>query len=357
MSNITKPDIKSYLETQSSSINTFRTLVLFGKNTATYKFAFCDALLKLNPVNEIKYDDLRDDFMKELVSHYNENRHQFKSGPTKLTQAMDHYLKGSQSESEWHELLTVAERNIYNNVFDAFQNVGQGTINKEFMLFEHDRKRRKLVVTDNTNMILNNDHAKQIIARENQSRWELVEEAWKAGLSPNLLEYDKDRETFVSITPNSRVNLRSAVDVLLPYQKGRCFYCNRPINRFAQNLEEDFPDVDHFMPLTFLEKWDTAGASPNGVWNLVVSCLECNRGTLGKFTSPPSVKYFNKLKDRNLLFTEEHKHSLRNSILLSMNVDNKPQVGAKMEQIYRLFEHLKGWEPHQVFSIEDGTEL
>ncbi len=357
MGNITKPDIKSYLETQPSSLNTFRTLILFGLNVATYKFAFCDALLKLDPIDEIKYDDLRDDFMKELVSHYKNNRHQFNSGPTKLTKGMDEYLVGSQADSEWNKLMIVAERNIYNNVFDAFQNVGRGTINSEFILFEHDRRRRKLVITDNTNMILNDDQAKQIIARENQSRWEVVEEAWKAGLSPNLLEYDKDKEMFFSITPNSRVNLRSAVDVLLPYQKGLCFYCNRPINIFAQNLEKDFPDVDHFMPLSILERSDTAGASPNGVWNLVVACCDCNRGTQGKFTAFPSVKYFKKLKDRNLLFSEEHNHSLRNSILISMHVQNKLQVGKKMEQIYKLFEHLTGWEPKHEFSVGESMEL
>jgi hypothetical protein len=66
------------------------------------------------------------------------------------------------------------------------------------------------------------------IEDENQSRWLLVEEAWRNKLSPNMLEYHNGE--FISINKsNERVNLRSAVNVLLPYQHGNCFYCNKKI--------------------------------------------------------------------------------------------------------------------------------
>ena len=37
---------------------------------------------------------------------------------------------------------------IYNNVFDAFHNVGGGSIKKEHLLFEHLPHEKKLVLTD-----------------------------------------------------------------------------------------------------------------------------------------------------------------------------------------------------------------
>ncbi|MBT7788618.1 MAG: hypothetical protein HN757_07040 [Calditrichaeota bacterium] len=357
MSNITKPDIKNYLETQSSSINTFRTLILFGRNTATYKFAFCDALLKLNPANEIRYDDLRDNFMKELVSHYKDNRNQFNSGPTNLTKAMDNFLLSSPDESEWQKLMKVAEKSIYNNVFDAFQNVGHGTLDKKYRLFEHHPQQHKLILTDHANTLLDQPEIKTLLINENQSRWTIVEEAWRAGLSPNLLEYNEEDNSFISISREMRVNVRSAVDVLVPYQKDLCFYCNKKLNRFALKNEHSFPDVDHFLPWSLLVYSPSISINPNGVWNLVIACAECNRGTMGKFDAPPSKNYYKKLRERNVLFAEEHNHSLKNSILISLNVGSKSQVGAKMDKLYQLFEHIKGWEPKQVFPVEESIEL
>ena len=39
-----------------------------------------------------------------------------------------------------------------------------------------------------------------------------------------------------------------------------------------------------------------------------------NRGESGKFDAPPDSSFFKELLTRNLLYVEEHKHSLRNSI-------------------------------------------
>jgi regulator of replication initiation timing len=353
MSEIKKKEIKEYLETQNSSLNTFRTIILFGRNTATYKFAFCHALLNLDPRDEIKYEDLREEFVKRLLLHYKNNPHQFKKGLTKLTESMDSFLQSPQTESEMRKLINIAEKNIYNNVFDAFQNVGNGTIDKQYQLFEHDRKNRRLILTDNVNLILENDDLKKVIALENESRWRVVEEAWKAGLSPNLLQYDEGENIFYSVSKSGRVGLRSAIDVLLPYQKGDCFYCNRELNIFASTQEPTFPDIDHFLPLSLLKQNNPNNVSPNGVWNLVVSCKNCNRGPRGKFDAPPSNHFYSKLKDRNVLFIEEHQHSLKNSILLSLNVVSKTQLISKMDDIYKTFEMIKGWQPNHIFEANE----
>jgi hypothetical protein len=48
-------------------------------------------------------------------------------------------------------------------------------------------------------------------------------------------------------------------------------------------------------------------------------------------------------------YVEDHKHSLRNSILLSLNVQSKVGVGARMKQIYNRFKMIRGWKPKVPF--------
>lgn len=346
MPGIKKEEIKSFIDNDSSALTTMRTLMLFGRNTATYKFALCHALLKQKPTDFVSYEDIRDDFVTELVAHYKNNPHQFQSGTTKLTAAMDAYSSSSQNESDWTSLLSVAERNIYNDVLDRFQNVGGGSIASDYTLFEHVENDKRLYLTDNLNSLLENQANVTEIEQENQARWKLVEEAWKSGLSPNLLVYDEQEDVFYSESGLKRTNLRSAVDVLLPYQKGKCFYCERPLDRLAGTQEDSFPDVDHFFPFSMAEL--LGGISPNGVWNLVIACASCNRGANGKFDSPPDKRYFSKLLARNSLFVEEHKHSLKNSILLSLNAPNKATVVQQMKRLCKPFEIFNGWKPRHM---------
>ena len=156
------------------------------------------------------------------------------------------------------------------------------------------------------------------------------EEAWKNKLSPNLLVYDNDKNIYSVVQGQKRVNLRSAVDVLIPYQHARCFYCNKKLNVNAKSNENDFPDVDHVIPFSaFNNQIFTDKINSNVIWNLVIACQECNRGNKGKFNSPPDKYYFEKLINRNILFTQEHKHSLKNTILISLGASNHQQVRQK----------------------------
>ena len=339
-----KPIIQSYYNKSNDLLLPLRTIVLFGNNVSTYKFALTNALLNQSATSELKYIELRDDFLKELLNHYIKCPDQWVAGKNSLTDAFDEY----SIDNDWDKLMNVAEKNIYNNVFDAFHNVGGSSIKEQDRLFEKDAKGKKLIITENLNKILENKTIVEILKTENQSRWNVVEEAWKNKLSPNLLEY-VDGE-FISISSNNeRVNLRSAVNILMPYQKGKCFYCNKKMNTESQKEVDDFPDVDHFLPHSYITRIELMGANPNGVWNLVVACKECNRGADGKFSAPADKSYFEKLLKRNLYFTEEHKHSLKNSILLSLGVNNTFELTLKMNLLYKNTEVLKGWKPKNIY--------
>lgn len=337
-----KPVIADYTKTDITPSSTLRTIILFGRNVSTYKFALANVLLGSKAQSSFKYEELRDDFLKELYAHYLKNPNQYQGGSNSLTSAFDKYSK----DSDWEKLVPITERNIYNNVFDAFHNVGGSTIKEEFKLFEHDKESRRLVMTDNFIKIVENTNLSDQIAKENQSRWNIVEEAWKNKLSPNMLIYETDQNVYSVTQDNERVNLRSAVDILLPYQQGRCFYCNKKLNPESESIEHDFPDVDHLIPHSaFSKHFDLMNINSNGMWNLVIACQECNRGASGKFDQPPEVRYYDKLISRNILFTQEHKHSLKNTILLSIGANTPTEVRNKMQLFNSYFKLLIGWKP------------
>ncbi|MEZ9874674.1 hypothetical protein [Vibrio breoganii] len=170
-STIKKREVKVFLDKDISTLNTFRTLTLFGKNAATYKFALCHALLKQNgQTSELRYEDLQESFLRELVKHYKNNPHQFSRRENSLTREIDLYLASERTSSDWSRLSTAASKNIFNDVFRAYQNVGSGTLAKSYMLFEDQRKHKKITMTDRLLSVLENNQAKQIISNENQAR-------------------------------------------------------------------------------------------------------------------------------------------------------------------------------------------
>lgn len=100
MTNIKVPEIYEFLKDEESSLNTARTLILFGRNVSTYKFALCETLMKFNSINELRYDDIKEPFVKSLLSHYEKNPKQFKAGENALTRSMDQYLRSDISLTE-----------------------------------------------------------------------------------------------------------------------------------------------------------------------------------------------------------------------------------------------------------------
>ena len=100
-----KPIINEFDKSDISDLAALRTIILFGRNVSTYKFALCSALLKENTVSELRYTDIRDNFLKELITHYNRNSSQYQAGGNQLTNASDqsgtHEVQ-SQGLSEVH---------------------------------------------------------------------------------------------------------------------------------------------------------------------------------------------------------------------------------------------------------------
>lgn len=344
MNDIKDPSVAEYLSIGSDTpIEVARAVLVFGKNSATYKFALAKTLLELNPSSEMKYGDIGQIFLKHLVEHHQICPHQHNRGETKLTRAIDDHLAG---KLPWDRLFDVAEESIYNNVFDAFHKLGGGEIERSAALFEHDREHKKITLTDSLNSLQENEEVKSVLLAETEARWRVVEEAWRKNVSPNLI-LDTREKSFYTTVNEHRVNLRSAVDTLMPYQYGKCFYCSCPLNKYANQLDDQFPDVDHVLPLSLIvRQYPAPDFNPNGVWNLVLSCRRCNRGVNGKMDQKPHERFYQQLEIRNVYFTKEHKHSMRFSVLTSLNASNASGVTLKMREIYKPFHFFSGWQPN-----------
>jgi len=337
--------VGQFLYEEKGEFSEIRTVLIFGKNTSTYKFAFCHALLQQKPTDSLKYEALKEDMLNAFIDRYKIEKKQFTGGESNFSRSLDQYLEGKANRGQME---AEADKVMFKYVVDAFQNVGGSSLDKDHLLFEHDKKSKRIVLTDRLNLLLDRPEDKLELLKECENRWSVVEEAWKNNISPNLI-YDSNSESFVEAENLKRVAVRSALAALLPYQKGRCFYCQRKLDLSLGKDKESFPDVDHFIPWSFFRT--LPGYNPNGVWNLVIACKSCNRGENGKFNRIPAKKYFEKLLQRNLYFAIEHRHSLKTSIYISLNVKDSTSIIAEMVKLNKLFP-LTRWNPLAIFNNE-----
>jgi CRISPR/Cas system Type II protein with McrA/HNH and RuvC-like nuclease domain len=121
----------------------------------------------------------------------------------------------------------------------------------------------------------------------------------------------EDSLFFVRNALRERINVTSSRDALDGYQKGKCFYCFREIS--VAPLNPILADVDHFLPHTLLVRGDFE-ANLNGVWNLVLACRYCNQGEKGKSARVPTLRYLERLHERNNYLIDSN-HPLRETLI------------------------------------------
>lgn len=279
--------------------NYWRGIILFGKNVASYKFALASALydVKRDGSDLVLLDDLALPFSEHLCRHLQHAPKQITSRNSQFLAACAQFNSGEISQDA---LRTATVRLGFNNVIDAFHNVNHGEIDKRFFIDE--RKTHKGIrLTENFFHLTERPQFQNLIY-ETDARWRLVEQAWAMGVSRNLIavEYDQDDQQLFSLSNTRRITITSCRDSLNGYQKGRCFYCFAAIS--LDTHHEELADVDHFIP------WLARDTVPNinGVWNLVLSCKCCNRGTQGKFAHVPTMNLLKRLHARNEYFINSH---------------------------------------------------
>lgn len=288
----------------------WRAVILFGKNSATYKFAFAKSLLELvgNETTRISLSDLAVPFSKNIVEHLKANHKQGNSGSSKFLEGCRKHIAGEILDED---LWSITEKLGFVNVVDAFQNVNGHIIPNPFYEKNYSSGRKEIVVTDNLLKLKESFHY-QNFDQEVEARWKLVETAWNLNINPNLLEvkYDEDKSLFfLESNLMRRIDITSVRDALNGYQKGKCFYSFQDISILSGSL--NLCEVDHFLPHVNKTAHAKEGANINGVWNLVLADSSINGG---KKARVPEIKFLERLHNRNEFYIES-KHPLAETII------------------------------------------
>ncbi len=288
----------------------WRTLILFGKNSATYKFAFAKSLLELieKEKTSVTLTDLAKPFAKNITDHLRLSDKQGNSNSSKFLNFCRDFNKNLISEEE---LLLQTEKLGFVNVVDAFQNVNGGQIPNLFYEKNYSKGNKEIIIKDNLLALKESFHF-QNFEQETEARWKLVETAWNLQINPNLLEvqYDEDSSLFfIESNLMRRKNITSVRDSLNGYQKGKCFYSFQDISVNSQNSK--ICQVDHFLPHTNKIQHTKNGANINGVWNLVLADPDVNNEKRAKI---PEEKFLHRLFNRNEFYIQS-KHPLAETII------------------------------------------
>lgn len=310
----------------------WRSIILFGRNVACYKFALAKSLMVLQPKHGdlIKLEDLAVPFAENIAGHLNIADKQATSTSSKFLDACRAFNQQKISKSD---LIDQATKLGFNNVIDAFHIVGAGETPVRFFIDERPTN-GGIRLTDEFGRLFSGSQQGNLV-EEVEARWSLVEAAWELGISRNVVSVSHDVESGTFYTTNyslRRKTVTSARPALNGYQKGQCFYCYDEIILDGAGSQQ--PEVDHFFPHTL--KQHGFGPLIDGIWNLVLACQECNRGVGGKSASVPSLKLLERISRRNE-FLIGSQHPLRETLM--------QQTGAN-EPLRRAFlndYHAKAW--------------
>lgn len=296
----------TFIEGTPTLEHQWRAIVLLGRNVASHKFALARALLELRTAgkNVVSLDELAVPFSRHICDHLRGADRQGQSSSSKFHDACRRFNRGECSQDV---LQQETVRLGFQNVIDAFHIVGHDPVPNRFFLDERKGSAKGIRLTDDLLRLaeLFQNHNFPI---EIEARWRLVETSWELNLPARVLcvTYDGESEVLIVNSANGRrVSITGCRDALVGYQRGRCFYCGR-------ELKAGEADVDHFLP----HRLKTLGFGLNidGVWNLVLACVTCNRGGDGKFDRRPSRPFLQKLHARNEFYVVSH-HPLRETIM------------------------------------------
>ena len=232
-----------FFENDPSNSSFWRSIILYGKNVASYKFALAKSLIELKSNNKefISLEELSEPFSSNICEHLKHNEKQITSSSSTF---LDNCKKFNLEQITRDELISVTKKIGFNNVIDAFHEVNGKTIPNRFFIDERKTK-KGIQLTDNFFKLYELKESENFYD-EVEARWNLVETAWKLKLSPNLLDIDYDETSGLLVTnkKEKRIAVTSAKNALNGYQKSKCFFCFDYISIISGS--EKLSHVDHF---------------------------------------------------------------------------------------------------------------
>ena len=331
---------KNFVSISPTLQDYWRSIILFGRNTASYKFALANSLLHFgnNQNDKIKSEDIASVFSQNICDHLKVNDKQAISASNSYLDKCREYNLGKLDHDE---LINATISDGFRYVFDAFHNIPGGKLPVTF--YSRAQGKNGSVTLHNEFFELIENTSSSDLLKESEARWSLVETAWKLNLSENLISLNYDSETQMIMEPDKlrRRNITSARDALNGYQKGHCFYCFSEIS--ITPGDDRLADVDHFLPHILTKMLPEINL--DGVWNLVLACQDCNRGIAGKFEQIPTLKLLERLHARNSFFIDSH-HPLRETLIAQTGKKEKDRISF-LQNVYNLAitKMINTWEP------------
>lgn len=299
---------RSFIEYEANEYENFRSIILFGSNSFSYKFALGKSLIDFAQMGHevVSIEMLSEKFSQHVCEHL---RHSPKQSNWEdryqgdFIKACEDFNDGLNSKDE----IFRTTKSAFKNVIQRFHNIDSGTTPIKFY---HDESIKNYTAG---NLIIRPEMFKLAqesafdLTQEIESRWRLVETAWNLGINASLIRYDSDRSLL--LTRETRQPVTGVRSALNGYQKGKCFYCGGAINLIANN--DSYADVDHLLPFILQKRGLLLNI--DAVWNLVLACKDCNRGPSGKFDAIPDLRYLQLLEERNEFLIKSH-HPLRETL-------------------------------------------
>lgn len=348
----------NFVDVEPTLENYWRAIILFGKNTASYKFALAKSLIDVSLERQsdlITLDDLALPYALHLAEHLKHSPKQSTFKTSQFIQACQDFNEGKIDEDR---LIQITKKEGFKYVLDAFHVVNTKAVTERFYdvvneeFFIDERKFNKGIrLTDNLfKLFYVYDNSAKDLNQETESRWNLVEKAWELNINKNLIAVEFDQETkhlFTHDTKHRRTNITTSRGALNGYQKSRCFYCFKEIS--ISSADDLLADVDHFFPHILKPDVSTAGCcrpvNVDGVWNLVLSCSECNRGESGKFAQVPTIELLERLHTRNEYLIGSH-HPLRETLIMQTGTTERDRKYF-LDKSYRFSKErlIHNWQP------------
>jgi hypothetical protein len=328
----------------------WRSMVLFGRDVASYKFALAAALLDLKaPAKDrVRLETLAEPFARQVSRHLQLADRQATSPGSRFLDACRAFNRG---ELTLDKLKEETVRLGFVNVIDAFHVVGSGDVPDRFFLDER-KVAGGIRVTENFYRLLESQQAPNL-PHEAEARWRLVETAWALNLPRHLIDvaYDTVSEELITEDRRRRQAITKVQPALNGYQRGRCFYCYRDLA--VEGMLGAPIDVDHFVPWVLARHLPKRlGDMIDGVWNLVLSCNVCNRGLRGKGANLPSVRLLQELDKRNEFLIQSN-HPLRETLMRQTGATAEARRAFLQAAFQEAHDLLPGapWEPPLIVGL------
>lgn len=180
--------IESFLGKGTDEESNWRSIVLFGRNVASYKFALAKSLIELASKGQdsVTLEQLAIPYTRYLCEHLTHSPKQATSRSSRFIDTCKAFNENNASEDQ---LISTAVQLGFNNVLDAFHVVNQKDVPLRFFEKDFTKSAKRIALTDAIFKLAESTEADNIL-QETESRWNLVETAWEMGISANLLSYD-----------------------------------------------------------------------------------------------------------------------------------------------------------------------